>query len=441
MVGAVVEIGRSRLRLGNEADLPRLMDGFVALVLSYQPPPEPLRLSTRPPTPPPETIDAHDRGERALRALAMVAAENGYANTTVTQIVNRAAMSPTTFYANFKDKEDALMAAIDSAGAQIVAAILPAFRRNQDWPNGVRAAFGAFFSFLASRPSLAQLVLVEVYAAGPEAVARREEALRPLEILLAEGRARSQEVPAIASEVIPGGIFALAYRQIRDSGAESLQSLAPICTYFTLAPVIGAEEACAAANGDGRGGRARASDPSHRLLISKLMAFLASREAGPEEMSRRLGEPVDEVSEALEELLAADLLTLAGEPASKSEEQLYRHKGQTLGGNEWAQMSLVERQSLSRLIGRLVTGELELALETGTFDARVDRYLTRSPVLVDEQGWRQLMSIHERAFRASLEVQDESTERLRQSNKPTIYGRSVQILFELPGSDSDPRED
>jgi AcrR family transcriptional regulator len=437
-VGALVEIGRSRLRLGSEAQLPSLMPGFADLLLSYRPPPEPLRLTARPPTPPPETIDAHDHAERALRALAAVAAEHGYANTTVPQIVNRASMSPTTFYANFRDKEDALIAAIDSAGAQIVAAIMPAFRRNQDWAQGVRAALGALFNFLASRPALAQLVMVEVYAAGPDAVARREEALRPLEILLAEGRARSPQVPAIATEVIPGGIFALAYRQIRDSGPESLPSLAPFCTYFTLAPFIGAEEAGAVANGVGQGGGSPPTERLHRLLLSEMMVILAVREAGPKEMARQLGKSVEEVERAIDELLRVDLLTLADAGVSESEERLYRTKGQWLTDADWAQMSLAERQGLSKLIGRLVTGEVELALETGTFDARIDRYLTRVPLLVDEQGWRRLMSIHEKAFHASIEAQAEATERLKQASKPPpIYGRSVQILFELPGSGPD----
>jgi AcrR family transcriptional regulator len=439
-VGALIEIGRSRMRLGREAEFPSLIGGFVELLLSYRPPPEPLRLTTRPPTPAPETIDAHDHSERALRALAMVAAEQGYANTTVTQIVNRAAMSPTTFYATFKDKEDALMAAIDSAGAQTLAAILPAFRRNQDWPQGVRAAFGALFNFLASRPSLAQLLMVEVYAAGPVAVARREEALRPLEILLAEGRALNPNVPAIAKEAIPGGIFGLAYRQIRSSGTESLPSLAPICTYFTLAPFIGEREACAAANGDGRGAGARAFEPVHRILLSEMTAILAGRELGRDELARQLGRPVDEVSRGIKELLDADLVTMAGTTASPSEEQLYRTKGSWLREEEWVQMSLAERQALSRLIGRIIAGELDLALETGSFDDRVDRHLTRMPLLIDEQGWQQLVAIHIRAFNESIEVQTEAAERLSQTNKPPIYGRSVQILFELPGSGSDPRE-
>ena len=62
--------------------------------------------------------------------------------------------------------------------------MVPAFNRQTAWPDAVRAGFGALLNFLASRPALAQLVTVEVYAAGDEAVERRVAALAPLGALI-----------------------------------------------------------------------------------------------------------------------------------------------------------------------------------------------------------------------------------------------------------------
>ena len=251
-IGAMREIASTRLREGREAELPGLMDELWRLISSYRPPPQPLRPTGRARRAQPESLEAHDHAERALRAFAVVVAEKGYEATTVEAVLRRAAMSATTFYANFRGKEDVLMAAIDSAGAQIVAAIVPAFRRAEDWPAAVRAGFGALFNFLASRPALARLVTAEVYAAGPAAVARRAEAVEALGKLIGEGYERSPQTPRIATEMIAGGVYTLTYRRIRDSGPESLPGLAPLCTYIALAPFIGAEEACRVANGDGR---------------------------------------------------------------------------------------------------------------------------------------------------------------------------------------------
>jgi len=251
-VGAQQEITRTWLREGREAELPELMDEIWRLMLSYRPPPEPLRLAGRPPKFGPETIDAHDHAERALRAFAVVVAEEGYVNTTVEAVLKRAQMSATTFYANFAGKDDAMLAAIDSACSQIVAAVLPAFRRAPDWANGVRAGYGALFNFLASRPALARLIAVEIYAAGSPAVERRVQTLEPLEELIDEGYRREPDAPAIAAEVIAGAIFSLTYKRLRESGPDSLPALAPLLTYITLAPFLGAEEACRVANGNGR---------------------------------------------------------------------------------------------------------------------------------------------------------------------------------------------
>jgi AcrR family transcriptional regulator len=435
-VGGLLEIAQNRLRRDREAELPGLMNDFADLALSYQPPPEPLRLTTRRPSTPPavEAIDAYGHMERVLQAFAAVAAERGYANTTIELVLKRASMSPTTFYANFASKEDILMAAIDGAGARLMAAILPAFRRHRHWAHGVRAAFGAFFNFLASHPALARLVMFEVYAAGPAALERREEALRPLEALLAEGRTYAPEVPRIATETLGGGTYALTYRQIRDSGPESLPGLAPICTYLTLAPFIGAEEACAAANGDGRS-RGSDADRDSRLLLSRVGLVLNQREASAEMISREIGVPVEQVREQIGNLEQAGLILAFEKEADgddDSTEIFYRSNTDYVDEGRWALMSLAERQAASEQIANLVAAEIDQAIELGTFDARPDRHLSRMPFLLDERGWDDLMAIHNRAFHASIQVQAESAERLRGSGKRGIPGSSMQAMFEVP---------
>jgi len=253
LMGAQQEMVRNRLREGRVKELSEDAREMWDIMLSYRPPPEPLRLSTRPPRAAPETIDAHDHADRALRALAAVVAEKGYGATTVDEVVSRAQMSATTFYAHFDGKEDAMLAAIDSAGAQIVAATTPAHRRAPDWATGIRAALGALFNFLAAHPALANLIMVEAYAAGPEAMARRSEALRPFEVLIAGGPEFSPETSQLAIDGIAGAIYQLSYRRLRESGPEALPALAPVCTYIALCPFLGPEEACRVANGDGRG--------------------------------------------------------------------------------------------------------------------------------------------------------------------------------------------
>jgi AcrR family transcriptional regulator len=250
-VGAVREVARTRLLLGREAEMPTAGDEMWEVVRSFRAPPVPLRAPGRLPPAREESLEAHDHAERAIRAFAVVLAEKGYADTTVDDVLRRAGMSATTFYDQFAGKRDLMLAAIDSAAAQMLAAVQPAVRRAPDWPTGVRAGFAALFSFLASRPALARLIVGGVYTAGPAAMRRRAENLHPLEELLEKGHEHAPEAPAIAVEAIAGVVFTLAYRRIRDAGPEALPGLTPLCTYVALAPFIDAEEAALAANGTG----------------------------------------------------------------------------------------------------------------------------------------------------------------------------------------------
>jgi AcrR family transcriptional regulator len=382
--GTVQEMAARRLREGREAELPSLGDELAQLLASIRPPPEPIRMATKPPAFAPETLDAHDRSERALRAFTAVVAEAGYANASVSQAVKRASMSPTTFYASFRNKEDAMMAAIDSAGAQIVAAIVPTVRRNPDWPLGVRSALGTFFNFLASRPSLARLMLVEVYAAGPAAVARREQALAPLIALVDGWHAKAPQVPAVAIEALSGGIFALAFKTTKERGPESLPNLAAISTYFALAPFIGAEPACAAANSDGL---PRSIRERHESNITVLQP--------PEERVR---------------------------PPSK----------RLIEKPEWEEFSRPERERISAEVRDLIAGDIEGAVREKTFDSRIDRHLARVPLLLDEQGWAELAKLHTAIVSDTVDIQAKTLKRLEESGEQGVPARSVVYLFEMP---------
>jgi AcrR family transcriptional regulator/DNA-binding transcriptional ArsR family regulator len=435
LLGAALEVVRTRLREGRETELTEIGPDLVDFLLSYETPPKTLRLATRPPSPVPETIAGHDHGERALRAFAVVVAERGYANTTIDQVVKRASMSPTTFYANFDGKQDALRAAIDSAGAQITAAVLPAFRRQPEWPGAVRAAIGAFFNFLASRPALAHLVMFDVYAAGPEALASREAALRPLGAILEAGRHRVPQVPAIASEAIFGGIYWLANRQVREGGPESLPPLAPLCTYLALAPFIGPDAAAEAANGDGRS-RANLDLLDTSIRERAKILFLLERLRNPtslEELSRELEAPSATVEQQLEELQEEGMVVLVEETKPDGEvERLYRPQMPVIETAEWEAIALPEREKISAQIGYIVLEEVTQSVRAGLFDARSERFLSHVPGMVDKQGWLELSRLHDETLKASLDVIAKANERMRESGEEGLDVRSVQTLFEVP---------
>jgi len=253
IIGGLRKTIHTRLYRGEEAELTELAPQMWEWGLSYLPPPARLRKPRRRAENGGPRPQGYDQAERLLRAVAATVAELGYPATTVGEIAARAQMSLSTFYAHFDSKEEAMLAAVDSGSAQMLATTLPAFRRGHDWPHAVRSAFGAMFAFGAAEPEFTQLGTVEVYAAGKRALEQRDRVMEGLEALLAPGYERFPGAPPIAAEAIGGAIYSLIYDQVKARGPESLPQIAPLATYMTLAPFVGAHEACLVANSDGRG--------------------------------------------------------------------------------------------------------------------------------------------------------------------------------------------
>ncbi len=252
-MGGLQKVIHTRLYRGEEEELLELAPQLWDWGFSYLPPPEPLR---RPRRRRQQATAAehngHEPAERLLRALAAEVAEKGYPRTTVADVASRASTSPSTFYEHFEGREEAMLAALDRGSSQMLAAILPAFRRARDWPHAVRLSLEAMFSFAASEPEYALLGAVGIYAAGRRALEARDNIMTGLEGLLAPGYELAPETPPIAAEAIGGAIYSLIYDQLRAEGPESLPVLTPMATYIALAPFLGAAQACEIANGDSR---------------------------------------------------------------------------------------------------------------------------------------------------------------------------------------------
>jgi AcrR family transcriptional regulator len=185
-------------------------------------------------------------GERIVRGLASSVAERGYGATKIEDIAAAARVSKSTFYEHFADKEEAFMAALDSSGAQMVAATLPALRRAAGAAAALRAALAGAFGFLAAEPSFARLRAVEAYAVGPRAVVARDRAMREILELVLDGQAGLGELEWEASV---GALSAVAAQTVRGAGAAALPGAVGLASYVALCPLIGAEAALAAARG------------------------------------------------------------------------------------------------------------------------------------------------------------------------------------------------
>ena len=172
---------------------------------------------------------AANQRERILSAVAQAAAELGYAEMTVEAIIVRAGVSRRTFYEHFRNKEDAFFAAYDAAVHLLAGHIRRAYLNKATARERLRAGIGAFLQFLASGPEFARMCIVEVLAAGPRAIARRNEAMRMFAEIIEDNiheLVPSCRRPALTAETIVGGIHEAVFSRVLADRIDELPGLA-----------------------------------------------------------------------------------------------------------------------------------------------------------------------------------------------------------------------
>ncbi|HEU4907026.1 MAG TPA: TetR/AcrR family transcriptional regulator [Solirubrobacterales bacterium] len=209
----------------------------------------PGKQNRQPPGPEPVGRDsaAADQRRRIFEATAELVAEQGYQETTMEQIVRRAKVGYATFYKHFADKEAAFLGLLDAAIERTAANVEGAYKREEGpWADRVGAALGALFEDVAAHPAPARAVLVEAVAAGSEAAAMHELALKRLAPLLRPGRElnpRQAQLPDSLEETLAGGVVWVLGQRLMAGEADKLRALLPETLEFLLRPYVGEDEA------------------------------------------------------------------------------------------------------------------------------------------------------------------------------------------------------
>jgi AcrR family transcriptional regulator len=196
---------------------------------------------------PRERVAASQRG-RILEAMVETVAERGYANVRVADVIAAAGVSRKTFYELFDDREDCFLAAFDFWLGRLLGMTTASFEATPDavWTERIRVGLTAFLAGMAEQPAAARLCIVEVLAAGPEAVARRDAAIREFARFLDLGRAEgAPDPPETTALSVAGGIGELLYSEINRGATAELPSLLPELVFWIVRAFLGEERASA----------------------------------------------------------------------------------------------------------------------------------------------------------------------------------------------------
>jgi AcrR family transcriptional regulator len=196
---------------------------------------------------PPDLIRAIQR-ERLIVAMLSAAAELGYLETNVQDVIDRAGVSRPTFYEHFSNKEDCFLAAFDTSAARLRKKVENAAREGGDiWRDRVRHALQALLRFTTREPETARTIVVEARAGSAAAVRRRVELMDNFAHCL-EAEARdllpgNRSPTALTAAGIIGGVESLLYSRLCKQEYEQLEALLPSLMYFVVLPYEGHEAA------------------------------------------------------------------------------------------------------------------------------------------------------------------------------------------------------
>jgi AcrR family transcriptional regulator len=186
--------------------------------------------------------------QRILEGMLEAVGSLGYDAASVRTVLGQTGLYRQAFYDNFADKDACYLEAFDFGVERLEELVLAAAASEESWQGKLRAGLGALLDALDEEPDIGRALIVEVHAAGEEALAKRTEAMGRVTAFVDLARAEAEEgesPPAIAPEGIVAGIHAVVHSRLATGADDGFRELLPEFMYFAVLPYFGADVASA----------------------------------------------------------------------------------------------------------------------------------------------------------------------------------------------------
>ncbi len=174
---------------------------------------------------------------------------------------------------------------------------------------------------------------------------------------------------------------------------------------------------------------------AHPLRV-QLLAALNEGVASPNELAKKLDEPLTNVSyhvRMLHDLGCIELVET--EPRRGALEHYYRAIVRPFfGERDWKRLPKNARGSISDAVLQLVWEDAAEAIKSGLFDERDDRHLSRSVLVVDDQGWEELHDVLADTLDRAMQIQADSASRASKDDGETFSVNLVMMTHPTPSS-------
>ncbi|MDX6602705.1 MAG: hypothetical protein QOF13_1907 [Solirubrobacterales bacterium] len=184
--------------------------------------------------------------QRILEGMLEVVGGSGYEVASVRMVLDHTGLYRQAFYDEFADKDACYLDALDFGVAKMEAIASAAGDSAEGWRGQLRAGISAVLDALDADPAIGRALIVEVHAAGPQALKIRSEAMKRITDFIDSARHSStgmESPPPIAAEGIVAGMHAVVHAKLAAGEDAGFRELLPDFMYFAVLPYFGAEVA------------------------------------------------------------------------------------------------------------------------------------------------------------------------------------------------------
>jgi DNA-binding transcriptional ArsR family regulator len=176
---------------------------------------------------------------------------------------------------------------------------------------------------------------------------------------------------------------------------------------------------------------------AHPLRV-KILSSLQKGISSPNQLAQELGEPLGNVSYHVKTLLEYDCVELVKtEPRRGAVEHFYRATERAFFDEaDWKKIPASARKGITGVVLEGIGKDSTEALIAGTMDARPETHVTRTPLVLDEQGWKDLNDALKGALDRAMEIQEEAANRLNEEKSEGFPTKLAILHFESPAKDA-----
>jgi DNA-binding transcriptional ArsR family regulator len=179
---------------------------------------------------------------------------------------------------------------------------------------------------------------------------------------------------------------------------------------------------------------------AHPLRV-QILIILNEKIASPNMLAQQLDQSLNLVAYHVRVLEKYDCIELVDTKQRRgATEHFYRAtRRQFLSDDEWSRLPASLRPGMAGAVLKTVFEDLEAASKSGTLDEVDDMHLSRTPMVLDREGWDDVSGALKGCLDRLLEIQAEASERMATSGESGVLAKVNLMHFKSPSTNARPK--